>query len=158
MGRTKAAERLFESIGTPPDKLEPNHVIACIVKARGNSLYDVRLAPTQYKQLLSTELNDEKESAIVVSMPPKFRNTIFVKRGGYILVALFDDTQATVKGEIANIVVNKKDWQRFPYWPEEFKEPEKGYEIDISDSDHDDFQSEESTHEVDEQYNADKFD
>lgn len=141
MGRTKAAERLFESTGSPPDNLGPNEFIACIVKARGNSLYDVKLATSQSESIESLhQINRDgkgQEETIVVSMPPKFRNTIFVKRGGFVLIALFDDTPGTVKGEIINIVVNKKDWQRFPYWPQEFKEPERSYEIELSDSDSD---------------------
>lgn len=136
MGRTKAAERLFDSIGTPPDRLEPNQLIACIVKARGNSLYEVRIAASQFKQLekiLHNKVESEQDAIVVVSMPPRFRNTIFVKRGGYILIELFGGKDAKVKGEICNIVVNKKGWQRFPYWPEKEKESEKGWEIDISD-------------------------
>ncbi|KAF5093816.1 hypothetical protein D0Z00_003845 [Geotrichum galactomycetum] len=104
---------------------------------------------------------------LMVEMPPKFRNTIFIKRGGYCVVTIYeelvaksqpaaaastsesaetDDKTTTttttsadpvkpsladyrVHGELSNIVVNDKDWQKYPYWPLEFRRVTKGWDI-----------------------------
>lgn len=109
----------------------------------------------------SSSEEEEEEAQIklgpelMVEMPPKFRNTIFIKRGGYCVVTIYeelvaksqpaetDDKTTTtsadpvkpsladyrVHGELSNIVVNDKDWQKYPYWPLEFRRVTKGWDI-----------------------------
>jgi probable RNA-binding protein EIF1AD len=118
----------------------------------------------------SSEEEEEEEAQIklgpelMVEMPPKFRNTIFIKRGGYCVVTIYDELVAKsqpvaasstsepaetnettttnsadlekpsladyrVHGELSNIVVNDKDWQKYPYWPLEFRRVTKGWDI-----------------------------
>ncbi|KAI9728597.1 MAG: hypothetical protein M1834_007625 [Cirrosporium novae-zelandiae] len=108
---------------TPPDELGPNQSIARLVKAAGNNIYHVSLP-------------DGKE--MLVEMPARFRNTIWVKRGGYVMV----DTQALgdrdnkLGGEIMNIVREEREWKKQPYWPKEFmKKP--SYLLEDSDEDED---------------------
>jgi probable RNA-binding protein EIF1AD len=54
-----------ESI-TPPDELTATQSVARVIKAEGNSLY-------------SCELPNKK--TILLELEPKFRNTVFIKRG-----------------------------------------------------------------------------
>jgi probable RNA-binding protein EIF1AD len=151
MGKAKSTQRLFDSLGNPPDEIKPFEVIGSVIKPRGNSLYDISIPSSEWvkvesisKSNIDQDLGSENKS-ILASMPPKFRNTIFVKRGGFVVVELYqldDDQKKTlaigkVKGDISNIVTNKKDWQRYPYWPNEFKGAEQ-YDFDISDEDDED--------------------
>lgn len=76
---------------------------------------------------------------IVVEMPPKFRNAIFVKRGGFCVISVYQQimnletipalSDYKVQGEISNIVVNDREWQKYTYWPQEFKKHTKGWDI-----------------------------
>jgi len=92
---------------SPPDQLPQGQQIARVVKATGNNLYSVELP---------------SKSSILVELPSRFRSTIWVKRGSYVVV----DTQALgsrenkLSGEIANVVRDEKAWRKAPYWPKEF--------------------------------------
>ena len=92
---------------TPPEQVTETQSIARIIKAAGNNLYSVTL-PTG--------------KDILVEMPAKFRSTIWLRRGGYVLI----DTQTQsgrdnkIQGEIINIVRDEKTWRKEPYWPKEF--------------------------------------
>ncbi|ORX92177.1 hypothetical protein BCR34DRAFT_594939 [Clohesyomyces aquaticus] len=96
-----------DSTLTPPDTLSPHQVIARITKAAGNNLY-----------------NAERPSGkpILVELEAKFRNTIWMKRGSYVVV----DTEALAErenkldGEIVNVVRDEKQWRKMAYWPKEF--------------------------------------
>ncbi|OXV11415.1 hypothetical protein Egran_00824 [Elaphomyces granulatus] len=92
---------------SPPDQLPQGQQIARVVKAAGNNLYSVELP---------------SKASILVELPSRFRSTIWVKRGSYVVV----DTQALgsrenkLSGEIANVVRDEKVWRKAPYWPKEF--------------------------------------
>ncbi|KAL1843185.1 hypothetical protein VTJ49DRAFT_2736 [Mycothermus thermophilus] len=94
---------------TPPDELTETQSIARVVKAEGNSIY-------------SCELPNGKP--VLVELEPKFRNTIFIRRGGYVLIDLADAQErlktGRVSGDIINIVRDEKEWRKQPYWPKEF--------------------------------------
>jgi probable RNA-binding protein EIF1AD len=107
MGKPKRAAVLAaaqESM-TPPDELSESQSLARVVKAEGNSLY-------------TCELPNRK--TIIVELEQRFRNTIFIRRGGYVLVDLAsaeERPQSTrVVGEIINIVRDEKEWRKQPYW------------------------------------------
>ncbi|PHH71249.1 hypothetical protein CDD80_5414 [Ophiocordyceps camponoti-rufipedis] len=108
MGRSKrsvlaAAE---ESL-TPPDSLLPNQFVARVIKPEGNNLY-------------ACELSSKK--LMVLELAQRFRNTIWIKRGGFILAQSYDggDGDARPAGEIVNVVRDEKLWRKQPYWPKEF--------------------------------------
>jgi probable RNA-binding protein EIF1AD len=88
---------------TPPDTLTSSQAIARIVKAAGKNLY-------------SAELPDGK--AVLVELEPKFRSTIWIKRGSYVVID--DDTLAErdnkLDGEIVNVVRDEKAWRKMSYW------------------------------------------
>lgn len=103
MGKTKrsvlaAAE---ESL-TPPDALTDSQSVARVVKAEGNNLY-------------TCELPNKKP--ILVELEARFRSTIWIKRGGFVLVDLASFVPGNrVVGEIVNVVRDEKAWRKQPYW------------------------------------------
>ncbi|KAF2083596.1 nucleic acid-binding protein [Saccharata proteae CBS 121410] len=93
---------------SPPDELTASQSIARVVRAAGNNLYYV-------------ELPTAKES--LVELPAKFRNTIWIKRGSYVLVdrQAMAERENKLDGEIVNVVRDEKEWRKQRYWPAEFK-------------------------------------
>lgn len=92
-----------EETSNPPDELTTTQLIARVIKGEGNSLY-------------SCILPDQK--TILVELEPRFRNTIWIKRGGYVLV---DTKEAAVRqnkiaGEIINVVRDERSWRKQSYW------------------------------------------
>ncbi|KAK4233667.1 hypothetical protein C8A03DRAFT_19291 [Achaetomium macrosporum] len=108
-----------EESTTPPDELTSTQSVARVVKAEGNSLF-------------TCELPNGKP--VIVELDPKFRNTIFVIRGGYVLVDLPSaeerPSNSRVAGAIINIVRDEKAWRKQPYWPKEFAKNTYGEEED----------------------------
>lgn len=95
--------QLAEETSTPPDRLTDDQTIARIVKADGNNLYSVELP---------------SKKVILVELPSRFRSTIWLRRGGYVLVDLtaFEGRGNKLEGEIVNVVGNEKEWRKQPYW------------------------------------------
>jgi probable RNA-binding protein EIF1AD len=93
----------------PPTTLPPTQQIARIIKAEGNNLYSV-------EAVLGREL--------LVELQPRFRSSIWLKRGGYVLMdtdrKVFGDRQNKIDGEIVNVVGEEKRWRKMNYWPAEF--------------------------------------
>ncbi|KAK5661233.1 hypothetical protein OQA88_11126 [Cercophora sp. LCS_1] len=94
---------------TPPDELTDAQSLARVVKAEGNNLYTCQLP---------------NKKSIVVELEPRFRNTIWIKRGGYVLVDVASSEErpktSRVVGEIINVVRDEKEWRKQPYWPKQF--------------------------------------
>lgn len=92
---------------TPPDVLEDGQFVARIRNAAGNNLYSV-------------EKSDQ--TTLLVELEPRFRSTIWLKRGGYVLVdtKTLADRSNKIGGEIINIVRDEKAWRKAAYWPKEF--------------------------------------
>ncbi|CAJ2514186.1 Uu.00g023050.m01.CDS01 [Anthostomella pinea] len=108
MGRPKRDVRAAaEESTTPPDQLTETQSLAKVIKAEGNSLYSC-LLPNQ--------------RTVLVELVARFRNTIWIKRGGYVLVDLIPVKEQTgrVEGEIVNVVREEKEWRKHNYWPKEF--------------------------------------
>ncbi|KAF7903328.1 uncharacterized protein EAF01_006377 [Botrytis porri] len=107
-----------EETSTPPDTLTETQSIARVIKAEGNSLY-------------SCTLTDN--STILVELPSRFRNTIWIKRGGYVLIDTKDANvrENKIGGEIINVVRDEHIWRKEAYWPKEF--PKSSAYIEDSD-------------------------
>lgn len=92
-----------EESSTPPDALTSTQSIVKVVKATGNNLY-------------ACTLPEGKE--ILVELPSRFRNTIWIKRGGYLLVDTkeADTRENKIDGEILNVVRDEKEWRKQSYW------------------------------------------
>lgn len=91
---------------TPPDELTENQSVARVGKPEGNNLYTCILPNTK---------------TVIVELAQRFRNTIWIKRGGFVLVDLTPDEERTkannkVQGEIVNVVRDEKAWRRMSYW------------------------------------------
>ncbi|KAF2789566.1 nucleic acid-binding protein [Melanomma pulvis-pyrius CBS 109.77] len=96
-----------ENTLTPPDELSDGQTIARIVSAAGNNLY--------YAELPGGK-------AVLVELEPKFRSTIWIKRGSYVLLdaKTLADRENKLDGEIVNVVRDEKQWRKMNYWPKEF--------------------------------------
>ncbi|KAF8854209.1 nucleic acid-binding protein [Acephala macrosclerotiorum] len=108
MGRPK--RNVFaaaEETSTPPSALTATQSIARVIKAEGNSLY-------------SCTLPDKR--TLLVELPSRFRNTIWIKNGGYVLIDTkeADVRQNKIGGEILNVVRDEHMWRKEAYWPKEF--------------------------------------
>lgn len=104
MGRPKRDIRAAaEESTTPPDQLTTLQSVAKVIKAEGNNLYSCHL-PSQ--------------RTVLVELAARFRNTIWIKRGGYVLVDLTpaQDQKGKVEGEIVNVVRDEKEWRKQSYW------------------------------------------
>lgn len=88
---------------TPPDALSETQVIARITKAAGNNLYNAEL-PTA--------------KTVLVELEPKFRSTIWIKRGSFVVVdtKALADRDNKLDGEIVNVVRDEKAWRKMGYW------------------------------------------
>ena len=88
----------------PPIALRENHVIAKVVKDEGKNLWAVKAASVG--------------NLLLVELPARFRSTIWLKRGGYVLVdtTVFEGRENKLDGEIVNVVRDEKSWRKQPYW------------------------------------------
>ncbi|CAO2654607.1 Nn.00g113400.m01.CDS01 [Neocucurbitaria sp. VM-36] len=97
----------IEDTITPPDTLPSEHLIARIVKAEGKNLYNAELPGGK---------------AILAELEAKFRSTVWIKRGSYVVVdtSALADRENKLDGEIVNVVRDEKAWRKMSYWPKEF--------------------------------------
>ncbi|KAL7627835.1 hypothetical protein AAE478_002030 [Parahypoxylon ruwenzoriense] len=108
MGRPKRDKRAtIEESLTPPDQLTDSQSLAKVVKAEGNNLY-------------TCSLPDQR--TVLVELATRFRNTVWMRRGGCVLVELTPakEQNGRVQGEIVNVVGDEKEWRKRSYWPKEF--------------------------------------
>ncbi|KAI1657902.1 nucleic acid-binding protein [Daldinia decipiens] len=104
MARPKREMRaIVEESTTPPDQLKEAQSLARVIKAEGNNLYTCSL-PNQ--------------RTILVELATRFRNTVWIRRGGFVLVHLTppEERKGKVEGEIVNVVGIEKEWRKQSYW------------------------------------------
>ncbi|KAI4761006.1 putative eukaryotic translation initiation factor eIF1a-like protein [Aureobasidium sp. EXF-3400] len=113
-----------EETMTPPPSLTSTQSVARVQQAAGNNLYRIELPDTK---------------VLLVELPARFRSTIWIKRGGFVLVdtGAMNERENKLDGEIINVVRNEKEWRKQGYWPKEFVQR-------ISYADEDDSDEEES--------------
>ncbi|KAM0350124.1 hypothetical protein ACHAPU_003287 [Fusarium lateritium] len=119
MGRPKRnVLAAAEAALTPPDALESNQSLVRVVKPEGNNLYTCELPNTK---------------TLLLELGQRFRNTIWIKRGGFVLAERYEDSKEDTRseGEIVNVVRDEKAWRKQSYWPKEFV---KKNTYDLSDS------------------------
>ncbi|KAL9091852.1 MAG: hypothetical protein Q9159_001224 [Coniocarpon cinnabarinum] len=113
-----------------------------ILKPLGSNLYSVRL-PTLPSSAASSEIptslpsppqsqstspvahpesSAETNRDILVELPKKLRNTLFIRRGGFVLVdcKAFDARENKLGGEIVGVVGDVREWRKCEWWPKEF--------------------------------------
>lgn len=108
-----------EETSTPPATLAEGQTLARVAKATGNNLYSVELPSGQ---------------PVLVELPARFRSTIWIKRGSYVLVdtGALADRENKLDGEIINVVRDEKEWRKQSYWPAQFAK-KSAYEDDSED-------------------------
>ena len=106
---------------TPPEILASSQAIARVKQASGNNLYQLELPSGKF---------------VLAELPARFRSTIWIKRGSYVLVdtSTLADRENKLDGQIVNIVRDERKWRKMPYWPLEFKAKTSSY-ADNSDDD-----------------------
>lgn len=74
-----------------------------MIKATGNNLYSVELP---------------SKDTLLVELPAKFRSTIWIKRGSYVVIdtEALEDRDDKRGGEIINVVRDEKAWRKADYW------------------------------------------
>ncbi|KAI9842599.1 MAG: hypothetical protein M1837_007037 [Sclerophora amabilis] len=92
-----------DETSTPPTDLSENQAICRVIRAAGNNLYLAELP---------------SGDSILAELPARFRSTIWIKRGGYLLVntTAFDVRDNKLQGEIDNVVRDEKEWRKQAYW------------------------------------------
>jgi len=92
---------------TPPDSLGNGQLIARVVKAEGKNLYTVQSSTSE---------------TLLVELEARFRSTIWLKRGSYVLVdkTTLAERDNKIDGEIVNVVRDEKAWRKERYWPKDF--------------------------------------
>jgi probable RNA-binding protein EIF1AD len=88
---------------TPPDALPEGQSIARVTKAAGNNLYNADFPSGK---------------PILVELPSRFRSTIWIKRGSYVVVdtKALADRDNKLDGEIINVVRDEREWRKQSYW------------------------------------------
>ena len=109
---------------TPPDTLSATASIACVKQNAGNNLFRVVLPGGD-------------AAGILAELPARFRNTIWIKLGNYVVVDTSSgaDRANKIGGEIANVVRNEKAWRKMSYWPLEFPVKKSFCESESDDDD-----------------------
>jgi probable RNA-binding protein EIF1AD len=110
-------QEVVEATLIPPDTLAPSQSIACVVKAEGNNLYSVELPSAK---------------TLLVELPSRFRSTIWLKRGGFVVVdtKALADRDNKLDGEIVNVVRDERQWRKQGYWPKEFAKKRPPVSVD----------------------------
>jgi probable RNA-binding protein EIF1AD len=99
--RLPPSKHRYETPNEPPDSLTPAQFIGRITKAHGNAIYTVEIS---------------SKSDLVVELPTKFLNAIWVRRGGYVLVETDGYNEGKVNGGIIEVITDEKPWRKMSYW------------------------------------------
>ncbi|XP_076760222.1 putative RNA-binding protein EIF1AD [Xylocopa sonorina] len=115
--KLKHVAREIEDMSIPTE----SQSIVRIIESRGNNLHEVA---------------DPDGTQYLVSMPPKFRKNIWVKRGDFVLIEPIPGGDK-VKAEIVKILTREhKKWYRAQNcWPKEFDETLSSDQRTIGDED-----------------------
>ena len=113
-------EAVAQETITPPDVLPNFQAIALVKQAAGNNLYQLELP--------SHEL-------VLAELPARFRSTIWIKRGSFVLVdtSALADRDNKLGGEIINVVRDERIWRKKSYWPVNFPAQKSSYAQDSDD-------------------------
>jgi probable RNA-binding protein EIF1AD len=104
MGRPKRnITAAAEETSSPPPELTTTQSIAKVIKAEGNSLYSCSLP---------------NKKTVLVELPSRFRNTIWIKNGGYVVIDTkeADARENKIDGDIINVVRDEHMWRKQSYW------------------------------------------
>lgn len=113
---------VVEATLSPPDTLAQHEHIARVKQGAGNHLYHLTLPD---------------DRSVLAELPSKFRSTLWLRNGSYVLVDLsaLSDRDNKLDGMIVNLVGDFKAWHKMPYWPAEFEQRSLTGDSDSSDDD-----------------------
>jgi len=100
----------------------------------GNNLYQVLYPATSITSEANSLTSDTTPSPVkLVELPSRFRSTIWLKRGSFVVVdtAALADRSNKLGGEIVNVVRDEKEWRKMAYWPKEDKEFDKKVGVSV---------------------------
>jgi probable RNA-binding protein EIF1AD len=105
---------------SPPDSLPASQAIARVKQAAGKNLYHLELPAGD---------------VILAELPARFRSTIWIKRGSFVLVntSALAGRDNKLGGEIVNVVRDERAWRKMSYWPAEFPAKNSSYANDSED-------------------------
>ncbi|KAJ2608748.1 hypothetical protein H4S08_004329 [Coemansia sp. RSA 1365] len=121
MGRGKYAAQ--EALGA---QAKPSHTcpVACVLGPRGQHLHEVAVARSLVTEDINKRLNpDDKEwFTTLAQLPPKFRSTVWVKRGNYVIVDLAMQLTDKIGGEITMVLLatQVKQLKKAGGWPTQY--------------------------------------
>jgi len=99
--RLPPSKHRYQTANEPPESLTSTQFIGRITKIHGNAIYTVELP---------------SKSELVVELPTKFLNAIWVRRGGYVLMETDGYTEGKVSGGIIEVITDDKAWKKKSYW------------------------------------------
>ena len=120
MGRKRDTDSL---VTDPPDTLAQGQLICKVDSICGNNIYSVVCPPvastTTDSSLGAPGL--KSGSKVLVELPPRFRNTLWIRRGGFVLVDTHDGQEGRrnnkIVGTIAAVIQDVRVWRKMTYWP-----------------------------------------
>ena len=126
--RLASSKHHLQVSNDPPSQLLNSQYVARIAKPHGNSLYTVEVP---------------SKDEFLVELPVRFRNAIWVKRGGFVLVETEGFKEGKVNGEIVEVIRDEKAWTKMTYWwvfffsrlifrPDEFKRKDESDEEELA--------------------------
>ncbi|XP_065340408.1 probable RNA-binding protein EIF1AD [Cloeon dipterum] len=106
MSKMTKKKYVYQEVEDCNVEVAPNHEVVKVLGCRGNNLHEVATA---------------KGEKYLASMPTKFRRTVWVKRGDYVIVEHIEEG-VKVKGEISRILYKDhiNQLSKDGVWPEEF--------------------------------------
>ncbi|KAH8328419.1 hypothetical protein KR067_009028 [Drosophila pandora] len=116
-------EMMEDDFALPTDQQK----IVRVVSSRGNNLHEVEAATN--------------EENFLVSMPNKFRKSMWVKRGDFLLIEPIEEGDK-VKAEICKILTTEhvKEYTKAGIWPEKFTKKSCQEETSAQNQDDSDFE------------------
>ena len=104
----------------PPDSLTQTQTIVRLVASNGNRLFTVQTP---------------ESATLLVEIDERFRKTIWIKRGGYVVIETSPSPtrDPRAQGEIVSVCRNEKEWRTQPYWPAQF--PQRPVPVDSDEED-----------------------
>lgn len=126
----KKSQQTQAASSDPPAELKESYRIARVETINGNNIYTVifpaSTAPTPSdptSELSTNPQTDHLTVSAMVELPPKFRNTMWIRRHGFVMVDVdaFAERVNKLSGEIVCVIHDEKKWRKMAYWPVQFQ-------------------------------------
>lgn len=81
--------KAYTEIGAPPAELFAREFVCRIIRARGNSQYEIdvpAVSAAAVREMCGSPGDGPLQ--VIAAMPPRFRNTVYAKRGGFVVITV----------------------------------------------------------------------